>query len=100
MVAGIVITGRGTARSNRVRRAKSFGIAGGISSRFGGAAKAAWHSTIMGNPTAPVAAAHLIEREIRDRVPQQYGKESFSEIDRKALSTADRELIRLPINSQ
>jgi hypothetical protein len=68
---------------------------------FRRAAKAAWHSTINRHSDSPVAAGRLIERgSIAIEILNNTAKEIFSEIDRRALSTADRELIRLQIDPQ
>ena len=63
--------------------------------------EAAWHSHNIRHSDSPVAAGHLIERgSIAIAILRNTAKEIFSQIDRRALSTADRELIRLQIDPQ
>jgi hypothetical protein len=88
--AVIVISCRGTARSARVRIAKSFGIASGIASHFEGQQRQPGIPTIIRHSDSPVAAGHLIERgSIAIAILTNTAKEIFSEIDRRAVSTAD-----------
>ena len=95
---GIVISCRGTARSARVRIAKAFlEIASGISE--GSKGSLAFHNNRHSDGT--VAAGRLIERgSIAIAILRNTAKEILSAIERRALSTADLELIRLQIDPQ
>ena len=94
---GIVISCRGAAKRRSCTHSPSFGIASGISE--GSKGSLAFHNNRHSD--SPVAAGRLIERgSIAIEILNNTAKEIFSEIDRRALSTADRELIRLQIDPQ
>ena len=79
MVAGIVISCRGTARSARVRIAKLWNSQRNFV-EFRRAAKAAWHSHNNSHSDSPVAARHLIDRGyIAFAILRNMGEEIFSD---------------------